>query len=517
MLQRNLSSLRRWVSGIVFVMMSLWFLDVLKLLPDRVMKGLVAIQFIPSLMKTLAGTLPVFIPGFILVLCLTLLFGRVYCSFLCPLGGLMDLVIRLRGRKKRFYRSEPWNRLRYLVLALTILVFLSGSLALVNVLDPFSIFGRIMVTWIRPVVVAVNNALSFFFELSGVYAFAPVHQLRFPFYLFVITGAYLVLIVLLSLKKGRLYCNTLCPVGTLLGFVAKKTVFRLAFQENTCTGCGLCERACKAGCIDSKKKYLDPSRCVSCFNCLSACPENSMKFSVAGHYQKTGMPVPDKNRRNLIRMALLLLVGLPGTVKAQVMKPLVFVKNRIPVRRNHPVTPPGSISIRHFTDACTACYLCVSHCPGKVIKPGFAVFGKEGVLMPHLSYTQGYCNFACTICGDICPSGAIRPLNIQEKKQVQVGKVVFIRENCIVITQKTECGACSEHCPTKAVNMVLENNLRVPFVKPDLCVGCGACEFACPSLPHKSIYVDGNPVHQKALKPEEKRPEARQMENDFPF
>jgi ferredoxin len=195
----------------------------------------------------------------------------------------------------------------------------------------------------------------------------------------------------------------------------------------------------------------------------------------------------------------------------------VFVKNKIPVVRKHPVTPPGSISIAHFTGACTACYLCVTRCPGKVIEPGMAVYGKVGVLMPHLSNRQGYCNFQCTVCGEVCPTGAILPLTREEKKQAQVGRVHFIRENCIVITQKTECGACSEHCPTKAVNMVVENGLRVPVVNPDICVGCGACEYACPSLPHKSIYVEGNPVHGVAKKPKTEKIKAPSVDEDFPF
>jgi ferredoxin len=202
---------------------------------------------------------------------------------------------------------------------------------------------------------------------------------------------------------------------------------------------------------------------------------------------------------------------------ARIGKPIVLVRNKISIRRKHPVTPPGSQGIGHFTSACTSCFLCVSRCPGNVIKPGLNIYGREGVLMPSLSFIQGFCNFECTICGEVCPSGAILPLTRETKKTVQTGRVHFIRDNCIVINQKTECGACSEHCPTKAVKMVLENKLRVPEVHPDICVGCGACEYACPALPYKSIYVDGNPVHLKARKPKMDKAEMPSNNYDFPF
>jgi ferredoxin len=138
--------------------------------------------------------------------------------------------------------------------------------------------------------------------------------------------------------------------------------------------------------------------------------------------------------------------------------------------------------------------------------------------MPHMSNKIGFCNFECTICGDVCPNDAILPLKNENKKITQIGKVKFIKENCVVYTQKTDCGACAEHCPTKAVKMELdaELNLRVPIITEELCVGCGACEHACPTKPFKSIYVDGNPVHQIAEKPKDEKLEIIE-EEDFPF
>lgn len=514
---RRLKKIRQWVSGILLVLLILVFVDVYNLMPSRLIRALVYLQVIPSLMKTLAGGGGGFIEGFVCVLIFTLLFGRVYCSFLCPLGTAMDVLSRAGGNKKRFLFTRPFNGLRYGVLAVTVLVFVSGSLALVDVLDPYSVFGRTLATLGRPAVVLVNNGLSFLFETMGFYSLAPVPLLLFQVSVAVVVAVHFSVVTWFSIKRGRLYCNTFCPVGACLGLASRFQVFRLVISGKTCTGCGLCERNCKAECIDVKARKIDTSRCVGCFTCLSLCPAGSVTFSGKRRSGEPEKLETDHARRNLIRMMVFLMAGFPKILEAQVKRPLVFVKNRIPVKRKHPVTPPGSLSIGHFTGACTACYLCVTRCPGKVLEPGFDVYGKAGVLMPWLSNRKGYCNFECTVCGEVCPTGAIFPLSREAKKQVQVGQVRFIRENCIVITQKTECGACSEHCPTKAVNMVVENGLRVPVVNPDICVGCGACEYACPSLPHKSIYVEGNAVHRKAMKPVTKTIEKPRPNEDFPF
>jgi ferredoxin len=517
MVHRNLRRIRHWISATFLVLVALVFLDIYGLIPAWGLRAIVYVQFIPSLIKTLTGGTSGLFTGFVLVLVLTVLFGRVYCSFLCPLGTTMDLMIRARAGKKRFSHSQPFRWMRYVVLVITVVVFLSGSLFFIDLLDPYSIFGRVMANLVRPLIILLNNGLSRLVETAGFYGLSPVAQLRFPFYVVAVVAGYLLMIIWLSIKRGRLYCNTLCPVGAILGIVSRLSVFRLALSKKTCTGCGMCERNCKAECIDVGNGTIDSSRCVGCFNCLAVCPADSIGFSMQRGIDNSENPKHDADRRNVIRMVILLITGFPGTLMAQVKRPLVFVKNKIPVVRKHPVTPPGSISIAHFTGACTACYLCVTRCPGKVIEPGMAVYGKVGVLMPHLSNRQGYCNFQCTVCGEVCPTGAILPLTREEKKQAQVGRVHFIRENCIVITQKTECGACSEHCPTKAVNMVVENGLRVPVVNPDICVGCGACEYACPSLPHKSIYVEGNPVHGVAKKPKTEKIKAPSVDEDFPF
>jgi ferredoxin len=190
----------------------------------------------------------------------------------------------------------------------------------------------------------------------------------------------------------------------------------------------------------------------------------------------------------------------------------------VPIFREHPVTPPGSLDRARFNSLCTACHLCVSACPTQVLQPTWIHYGLSGFLQPRMDYITGFCNFECILCGQVCPTGAILELPLEEKKQVQMGKAKFVKENCIVYTRSTACGACSEHCPTKAVAMVpYKDKLTIPEVTDKICIGCGACEYACPTDP-KSIYVDGNPLHLVAEKPkEEKLEEKIDYKEEFPF
>lgn len=185
--------------------------------------------------------------------------------------------------------------------------------------------------------------------------------------------------------------------------------------------------------------------------------------------------------------------------------------------RTHPVSPPGSRSIAHYSGLCTACHLCVSACPTQVLYPSFLDYGVAEIFQPKMNYDASYCNYDCVICTQICPSGAILPVNVEDKKLIQIGKTFFFKDDCVVVTNKKDCSACSEHCPTKAVYMIpFEGKLRLPEVNNDLCIGCGACEHACPTTPRKAIYIRANPVHLKAKKPEIKKQEIKVIE-EFPF
>jgi len=184
-----------------------------------------------------------------------------------------------------------------------------------------------------------------------------------------------------------------------------------------------------------------------------------------------------------------------------------------------PITPPGSINLKHFKERCTACHLCITHCPMQTLKPAGFNYGINYAFKPHMSYHEmAYCNYECTICSEVCPTGAIQKLTKEEKKVTQIGIAQFVKERCIVATEGTSCGACSEHCPTQAVRMEpYTDNLTLPHVYSELCIGCGGCESICPARPIKAINVLANEVHQTAQKPPEDKTQETKKDIDFGF
>jgi ferredoxin len=450
----------------------------------------------------------------------TLIFGRVYCSFICPLGALQDLMAYVRGKikKLRFGYEGPWTKTRFGILVPVVLILLGGSTLGFVLLDPYSLFGRIMTQLARPLVVAANNTLSFALARMEIYAIPPVENGGLHVFSFGFTLGFFILILWMSLSYGRLYCNTVCPVGTLLGILAKVSLIKIGIQEKDCTGCKRCEKVCKASCIHSETGSVDETRCVACFNCLSVCPTSAMTYRWGFSRRKTPVKTDPSKRAFLGQAALCFLSG--ASVLAA-PKPTEFYKDStLPVPVSRPISPPGSKSLNHFMARCTACHLCIAACPTQVLQPAFLEYGLTGLMLPRMDYQKSFCNFDCTVCTKVCPSGALLEQTLESKKQIQLGRAKFIQGNCVVYTHKTDCGACAEHCPTQAVNMVQdpEVGLRAPKIDESLCVGCGACEFACPTKPHKSIYVESNPIHLVAKKPkEEKILESVDHKSDFPF
>ena len=196
--------------------------------------------------------------------------------------------------------------------------------------------------------------------------------------------------------------------------------------------------------------------------------------------------------------------------------PLWAQSSEIDSSKLAPITPPGSKSLKHFKNKCTACHLCVTHCPQQILKPAGFTFGLGYLLKPRMVYEKAYCNYECDICSKVCPNGAIVPVG-EDKKTTQVGIARFDRDRCVVYNDETDCGACSEHCPTQAVQMLpYKDGLRLPQVTPDLCIGCGGCEYICPVRPIRAINVIANEVHYVARKPEEEETEQIRVD-DFGF
>nr|WP_319395032.1 4Fe-4S dicluster domain-containing protein [uncultured Desulfobacter sp.] len=529
-----LKPLRVCIAAAFFLLTAFLFLDIWETWVKTLSDQLLFLQFVPSFVKFIDHPAAA-AAGFIVVLITALIFGRVYCSAVCPLGIFQDLVSRIFGgsakalgktrRPHRFQYCAPHSILQYSVLIVTLLFFFVGSGLPLNLLDPFSSFGRIVSNLFRPLVVLLNNWGATSAEALGVHA---LYRVPWPVCAPVSVGIALVslgTVAWMSARHGRLYCNSLCPVGTLLGLVSKFSLVKIGIEADSCRSCGRCAQGCKAGCIDVKNKSVDVDRCVACFNCLSVCPDKAMVFRPgfqSGRQIQHGKETI-QNRRNFV---LALAAGGFGMAVKRVHaepKPLRIQARPTTISENRtsPLSPPGSVSIARYSTICTACHLCVSACPSRVLVPSVFSFGLSGILQPRMDFNAGHCNYDCTVCSDICPSGAILPLTVEKKQQTQVGTAKFIKENCVVYTDNTNCGACSEHCPTKAVHMVpylnaIGRKLVIPEMDEAICVGCGGCEHACPTKPFKAIYVDGNPTHKTAQKPKEKKLEMDAGE-DFPF
>ncbi len=516
-----LKKIRVIISLIFFFLTIGLFLDITGLLPEKFYDSVLYLQFIPSLLKfvSISGLAAA---GFIFVLILTLFFGRIYCSTICPLGTLQDIIIFFSKKfkiTKKFTKTRTYNWLRYSILSVTIIAFLSGSILLINLLDPFSNFGKISTNLFRPVYIGLNNFIALSLQKIDSYYFYPVHYRSFNLPAFFYSVFFLGVIVLMSLKKGRLFCNTICPVGAILGLVSKFSFFKIIINKDLCNSCQKCVISCKAGCIDIKEQKVNFSECVGCLNCLIPYPSNGINFSFSSQKgsKKEDEKKPDLHKRKFLKNSMMLTLGVSAfPINKNDLQNLKLTQN--PEQKNHPVTPPGSVSFEHFTKLCTACHLCISACPTQVLQASFLEYGLGGMMQPRMDFYNEYCNFECTVCGEVCPTGAILPLDKEKKKTTQIGKVIFIKQNCIVETEGTDCGACSEHCPTKAVKMIPYKGLFLPKVNTEICIGCGACEFACPTEPYKAIYVDGNPVHKTAKKPEVKKiDDDFDAEEDFPF
>lgn len=506
-----LKKFRIGISVTLFVLINLFFLDFAGFLPLG-FHSVTKIQLVPALLALNVEVL-------VILLVLSLVFGRVYCSFICPMGVYQDVVAWLSKKftkKKKYTFSKAMTVLRWTVLAATVIAFIFGFNFLVGLLDPYGAYGRIVTHIFRPAYLAGNNLLEYIFSSFDNYTFYKVGIYSLGLLSTLIALATLVGIGLLAWRNGRTWCNTICPVGTLLGFISRYSLFRLQFDDDKCNSCGVCAMKCKASCINSKDKQIDYSRCVTCFNCIEACNRSAMKYAPY-KWKKTVTNVPenktvDESKRRFLSATVVTAVAATSLMGQKVAS----ITGKRALKRNLPIVPPGGLNVENLQEKCISCHLCVSKCPSHVIKPAFTEYGLGGMMQPRLYFDHGFCNYDCTVCSDVCPSKALRPLTVEQKHQTQVGQVHFIRHNCIVFTDETNCGACSEHCPTQAVHMVpYKGVLTIPETDVSICVGCGGCEYVCPAKPYKAIYVEGLEAHNTLQFKKEKKEDIKV--DDFGF
>ncbi len=491
-----LSNIRRVLAAIFAGLLTLLLLDFTGTL--HLWLGWMAkVQLLPAILALNIGVV-------ICLVLLTLIFGRVYCSVICPLGVFQDVVSWLAGKyhKNRFRYSKEFSKLRYIVLLLFIASLLSGTgFLLVKLLAPYSAYGRMVSSLLQPIYIGLNNGLAFIAERVDSYAFYSVDVWMKSLPIFFVAILTFIMLVVLAWRGGRTYCNSVCPVGTFLGLLSRFAWMKPVIDTDKCNGCGLCERNCKASCINSKGHNIDYSRCVACMNCIDKCKRGAIKYVPSWGAKRVDCSseannsCTDTSRRAFVLTATAMSAGIALKAEEKTVDGGLaeILDKKIP-KRQTAILPPGAFTAKHFADHCTACQLCVSACPNGVLRPSSSL---ERFMQPELSYERGYCRPECTRCSQVCPAGAIKPISRETKSSTQVGHAVWLRDNCVVLTDGVSCGNCERHCPTGAIQMIPSNaddprSHRIPVIDTERCIGCGACENLCPARPYSAIYVEGH-------------------------
>ena len=483
-----LRRIRTILAAVVMVLITLLFLDFTGTL-HHWMGWLAKVQFLPAVMALNVTVI-------VALLVLTLIFGRIYCSVICPLGIFQDVLARFRRKKNKYSYSKEVRWLRYPVLVLFIIALVAGVGAFFQLLAPYSSYGRIATMIFQPIWMLGNNVLAAIAERADSYAFYSVDVWMKSLPVFGIAVVTLVVLFVLAWCGGRTYCNTICPVGTVLSFFARFSWLKIRFDEEKCKNCSMCSKNCKAACIDYKTHSVDYSRCVVCGNCISACKFGALKYSG----KSTPNSPLDPSKRSFLLASAMVAGAAVAQKKEKLMDGgLAELEDKVAPERQTPLTPPGSLSFEHFAQHCTGCQLCVSECPNDVLRPSSDLMH---LMLPTMSYERGHCRPECTRCSSVCPAGAIKPIDKDEKSSIQIGHAVWIKKNCVVLTDEVECGNCARHCPAGAIEMVQldendEESPMVPAINEAACIGCGACEYVCPSRPFSAIYVEGHEVHKK--------------------
>lgn len=497
-----LRKIRTVLACLFFAAITLMFLDFTGTL-HAYLGWMAKIQFLPAVLALNVGVV-------LVLVVLTLLVGRVYCSVICPLGVMQDCFSWLGGKakKKRFHYAKNHWILRLVVLVAFVLLMVLGLNGIAILIAPYSAYGRIATNLFQPVYMWINNLCAYFAERAGSYAFYSVDVWVESGLLLLIAAVTFVVIGFLSFRWGRLWCNTICPVGTVLGFLSKFSLLKPRIDQSKCISCKKCEKNCKSMCIDIDNHHVDYSRCVACMDCIDKCPVKAIRLTTGKNKVTAQVPEPsaseaaqsaktdtvDSSRRKFVVTTA--AVGGAMLLKAQESKVdggLAVLEDKQLPERQIPLKPFGAVSLKHFASHCTACQLCVSACPEQVLRPSK---GLTTLMQPEMQFDLGFCRPDCTRCSEVCPTAAIKKIDTAQKSAISIGHAVTVPHNCL-LSQGEVCNACSRHCPAAAISIVSDpstGHSRIA-VNESRCIGCGACEHYCPVRPFSAIYVEGRQVH----------------------
>jgi polyferredoxin len=423
--------------------------------------GLTKLQFGQQLIGFFSHGAAFPVAAFLIMAILTAVFGRFFCGFICPLGALMDLVYFIRSKvKKRAFGFLPDSFSRVIFPTLVLILFWAG--------------------------------LSF-----------PLGQVE-PYSIFISSPIILTAVLILTIFRGRAFCNSLCPTGFVLRLFSGQSVLGFKLNQETCIGCRACQKACPASCLDYNNKAIDHGRCLVCLECVQVCPNGSMGYGL--------VQSPGQGRRRFLRLVGSGALSASAYLTGEDIRARAFKKPE-----QAPILPPGALSLAHLNAHCSLCHTCVKACPNAAISPshsGSPILASKPVIEPYL----GFCQYDCLVCGQVCPTGALVPLSVDTKRLTRLGLAKLNRLECVVVKNGTSCGACAELCPTGSVRMAPGAFGRdEPTMTEDYCIGCGACQKACPVRPVSAIVVSGLAVQQTAKPPRVEVTEDLTLTDDFPF
>jgi polyferredoxin len=433
------------------------------------------------------------------VIIITLLLGRVFCGWACPLGTLNNIFSSLKKRKDLMH-SLDWFRAKYYIL-IFLLISSVFTLQLVGIMDPISLLIRSLSVSIYPL---FNLSVSALFDSiygagpegmvevsESIYSVLKDNTLAFkqPYYLqSTFIGLLFLVIMGLNLYERRFWCRYLCPLGALLGLLSRYSLLKRSVSER-CNECGACASVCQSNSQPDRPGEWRPTECLYCWNCDDICPWNAVSF---GFGKRTEVSDLDLGRRRVIASAATGIISVPLLRTAPLAKPVNLSPELI--------RPPGSLEEREFLKRCVKCGECMKVCITNGLQPTFLEAGLEGIWSPMLVPRIGYCEYRCTLCGQVCPTGAIEELELQKKTEVKIGLAMIDRNRCLPHAHATPCIVCEEVCPTprkaiwfkKAEVKDREGHVKLlqqPVVDLDLCIGCGICETKCPVAGRPAIYV----------------------------
>jgi len=430
----------------------------------------------------------------LIIVGLTLVFGRFFCSWVCPFGAMNELVYFFKKDKLGRGGKEFQRFKYYLLVGLILAAFF--SLQMGGMFDPISLSIRSFSISILPATnLLIRNFFDSLFSVEGIrtfsepiYGFLKAHFLSFeqPYFR---QAAFIGLIffglLFINLYQRRFWCRSLCPLGALLGFISKVSVLRLQ-QRDECDGCGVCARGCQGGADPDKIEGWKAHECYVCGNCTASCPKKTLSFKFSKPFYVRSAKI-DLKRRYLFYS---ILAGM-GIV------PIVRVGPKDKVPNPDLIRPPGAVEEGEFLNRCVRCGECMKVCLTNGLQPTLFEAGLEGIWTPMFDFKLGYCEYNCTLCGQVCPSQAIEELSVEEKQKVKIGLAFVDRGRCIPYILGEECLVCHEHCPTPKKAIILteqdspisRKRVRFPSVDPELCIGCGICENRCPLVDRPAIRV----------------------------